>query len=44
MDLCAYESEEHEHGVGTGANTTHVYGNLKRFEQSLLLIEKARGK
>jgi hypothetical protein len=22
MDLCAWESEEHEHGVGAGANTT----------------------
>ena len=22
MDLCGYESEDHEHGVGTGVNST----------------------
>ncbi len=22
MDLCTFESEEHDHGVGTGVNTT----------------------
>jgi hypothetical protein len=29
MDLCTYESEEHEHGVGAGANTTLMSDTLQ---------------
>ena len=30
MDLCTYESEEHEHGVGAGANSTLCHGDMGR--------------
>ena len=29
MDLCVYESEEHEHGVGGGVNTTLLSDTLQ---------------
>jgi hypothetical protein len=29
MDLCVCESEDHEHGVGAGANTTLLSDTLK---------------
>ena len=28
MDLCAFESEEHEHGVGAGVNSTLLSDTL----------------
>ncbi len=37
VDLCACESEEHEHGVGAGANTTLMSDTL----QSIGLAESS---
>jgi hypothetical protein len=28
MDLCTFESEDHDHGVGAGANTTLLSDTL----------------
>ena len=40
MDLCACENEEHEYGVGAGANTTLLSDTL----QSIGLAESAVGR
>ena len=37
MDLCVYESEEYEYGVGAGVNTTLLSDTL----QSIGLVESA---
>ena len=37
MDLCSYESEDHDHGVGSGANSTLLSDTL----QSIGLAESS---